>query len=161
MAKFAPRQLIPYIAQLVCGVLGVGHRQRVFEEERMPGDGYLGYVKPFRTIEDVHVLGATLGYVLGWVRRVRAAEELLPEISAHLLALDGLLTLDALDPRAHVALHGVYERVGGLLEGEGFAGLLTTADEGERERWSRDRALLQIAQKARRARFARALEDLG
>jgi hypothetical protein len=133
----------------------------VFEEERMAGDGYLDYVKPFRTIEDVHVLGATLGYLLGWARRVGEAEAMLSDISASLLALEALLTLEALDPRAHVALHGVHQRVAELLEGEGFAKVLATADEAERERWSRDRALLGIAQKARRARFARALEDLG
>src|SRR5262249_12872943 len=29
----------------------------------LPGDGYTQYLKPFRTIEDIHVLAATLGYL--------------------------------------------------------------------------------------------------
>ena len=157
LRELPPTPFVPEVVHASVTLDGVA----VFEEERMPGDGYLGYVKPFRTIEDVHVLAATLGYVLGWAGRARETEDLLPAISANLLALEGVLSLDALDPRAHVALHGVHQRVTDLLEGEGFAKLLATADEGERERWSRDRALLDIAQKARRARFARALEDLG
>lgn len=157
LTELPPTPFVPEVVHASLALDGVS----VFDEERMPGDGYLGYVKPFRTIEDVHVYGATLGYLLGWARRARVVEDLLPDISASLLALDGLLALDALDPRAHVALHGVHRRVTDLLEGEGFTELLATADEGERQRWSRDRALLGIAQKARRARFARALEDLG
>ena len=48
----------------------VPHAEARFEgvsvapEELLEGDGYDEYLKPFRTIEDVHVLGATLGYLV-------------------------------------------------------------------------------------------------
>lgn len=41
----------------------------------LEGDGYELYMKPFRTVEDIHVLGAALGYCLaaardaGWPER--------------------------------------------------------------------------------------------
>jgi hypothetical protein len=133
----------------------------VLEGERLPGDGYLDYVKPFRTIEDIHVVGATLGYLVGLARRTRSSATLIAELSADLVALDGLRGRPALDPRVHVALHGVYQRVTRLVGSEDFARLLDGAPEDERERWERDRALLQVASKAREARFQRAMTELG
>jgi acyl-CoA dehydrogenase len=35
----------------------------------LPGDGYVRYVKPFRTVEDIHVVAAQLGYALREARR--------------------------------------------------------------------------------------------
>ena len=133
----------------------------VLESERLPGDGYLNYVKPFRTIEDIHVVGATLGYLVGLTRRTRSSATLIAELSADLVALDGLRGGPPLDPRVHVALHGVYQRVTRLVGSEDFARLLDGAPQDERERWERDRALLQVASKAREARFERAMTELG
>ncbi|MBW2687300.1 MAG: acyl-CoA dehydrogenase family protein, partial [Deltaproteobacteria bacterium] len=79
----------------------------VLQNERLPGDGYLNYVKPFRTIEDIHVVGTTLGYLVGLARRTRASATLIAELSADLVALDRLRDEAPLDPRVHIALHGV------------------------------------------------------
>ncbi len=133
----------------------------VLESERLPGDGYLNYVKPFRTIEDIHVVGATLGYLMGLARRTRSSATLIAELSADLVALDRLRGGPPLDPRVHIALHGVYQSVTRLVGSEDFARLLDGAPQDERERWERDRALLQVASKAREARFERAMTELG
>jgi len=133
----------------------------VRQDERLPGDGYLRYVKPFRTIEDIHVVGATLGYVLGWARRAGVERSLFAELGSDLVALDGLLAFEPLDPRAQVALHGVYQHVATLLAGDAFARLLSATDHVERERWERDRTLLHVASKAREARFDAATKALG
>ncbi|MEM7435806.1 MAG: acyl-CoA dehydrogenase family protein [Myxococcota bacterium] len=133
----------------------------VSSTERLPGDGYLGYVKPFRTIEDIHVVGATLGYLLGLARRTGGASVLAAELSANLLSLDRLRIAEPLDPRVHVALHGVYESVGRLIGGQMFAALLAAAPAAERDRWERDQALLRVASKARAARFETAQKVLG
>ena len=132
----------------------------VLQSERLPGDGYLDYVKPFRTIEDIHVVGATLGYVLGLARRTRASTTLIAELSADLVALDRLRDGLPLDPRVHIALHGVYQRVTRLVAGEELARLLDGAPEDERDRWERDQPLLQVASKARAARFEAAKKEL-
>ena len=129
-------------------------------EERLPGDGYLNYVKPFRTIEDIHVVGATLGYLVGLARRTRASTTLIAELSADLLALDPLLHGPPLDPRVHIALHGVYQHLTRLISSEAFKRLLDAAPGDERDRWERDRVLLQVASKAREARFERAKKEL-
>jgi alkylation response protein AidB-like acyl-CoA dehydrogenase len=152
MTPFVPE--VPHTSVRLDGV-------EVLDGERLPGDGYLDYVKPFRTIEDIHVVGATLGYLVGLARRTRASTTLIAEMSADLVALDRLRDGPPLDPRVHIALHGVYQRVTRLVGGEDFARLLDAAPGDERDRWERDRALLQVASKARAARFERAKEDLG
>jgi len=128
--------------------------------ERLPGDGYLDYVKPFRTIEDIHVLGAALGYLVGLALRVRGPADLIAELGAALVALDALRTEPALDPRVHIALHGILRQVKRLLECSGLAKLLESASDDERARWSRDWKLLEVASKAREARFERAQAEL-
>jgi hypothetical protein len=132
----------------------------VLQGERLPGDGYLNYVKPFRTIEDIHVVGATVGYLLGLARRTRSRAALIAELSADLVALDRLRESSPLDPRVQVALHGVYQRVTELVSCEDFAKLLNAAPDDERKRWERDKALLKVASKAREARFEKATMDL-
>ena len=37
--------------------------------EILPGDGYDRYLKPFRTVEDIHVHAALLGHAIGAARR--------------------------------------------------------------------------------------------
>lgn len=76
--------------------------------EVLPGDGYDDYIKPFRTLEDVHVHLALGAFLLG-------------------------------DSAPH------WERV----------------EPGERARWQRDQALLQIADSARAARTEAAWRALG
>jgi acyl-CoA dehydrogenase len=133
----------------------------VAQGERLPGDGYLEYVKPFRTIEDIHVVGAALGYVVGLARRAGGSVDLVAELGAGLAALDGIRTSPSLDPRVHVLLEGVLRQVKSLLDGERFQALLQSVPEYERARWVRDRALLDVASKARTARFERATRELG
>ena len=129
-------------------------------EERLPGDGYLAYVKPFRTIEDIHVIGAAVGYLVGVAHRAGKLAVLVAELSALLVALDGLREMEPLDPRTHVALHGVFRRFQEVSQSEAVARMWSRVPDEERTRWERDKALLRVAQKAREARFRRATEQL-
>ncbi len=129
-------------------------------DERLPGDGYLEYVKPFRTIEDIHVIGAALAYLIGLSRRVGGSSTLIAELAADLAALDRLREGRQLDPRVHVALHGVHRRMMQLVREEEFTEVLSAASPQERARWERDHALLRVASKARDARFERASREL-
>jgi acyl-CoA dehydrogenase len=132
----------------------------VREEELLPGDGYLGYVKPFRTIEDIHVVGATLGYLVGAARRNEASSLLIAKMTEKLLSLEHLLEGDPLDPRVHVALHGAHTGVMELLTTEDFTHLLECLPDDERSRWERDKPLLAVASSAREKRFERARQAL-
>jgi len=136
------------------------HHVEVREGERLPGDGFTRYVKPFRTIEDIHVLGAAIGYLIGVTRRMNGSVLLLADLGAALVALDWLCAAPPLDPRAHIVLQGVYQRVVALADGPELAAVWQAAPDDERKRWRRDRPLLDVAFRARRARFERAREEL-
>jgi hypothetical protein len=126
--------------------------------EVLPGDGYADYVKPFRTVEDIHVHAALVGYWFGVVRSHRFAHALAERLAMTAAALVALGAEDARAPATHVALGGVLaasaEQVAEL-EAE-WAG----APDEEWQRWQRDRAILRVASKARGERLARAWEAL-
>jgi hypothetical protein len=149
----------PFAPEIPHARLDLRHVE-VREGERLPGDGFTQYVKPFRTIEDIHVLGAAIGYLIGVTRRAKGSVLLLAALSAALVALDWLRTVPPLDPRAHIVLQGVYQRVVDLADSPELAEVWQTAPEDERKRWTRDRPLLDVAFRARRARFERARTDL-
>ncbi|MFW2389151.1 MAG: acyl-CoA dehydrogenase family protein [Polyangiales bacterium] len=129
--------------------------------ELMPGDGYLDYVKPFRTVEDIHVFGTAIAYLLGLSNRSHASSDSRAELVALLVSLDRLSEARPLDPWTHVALHGVGQSLSRLYGGDGFASLWQAASADERSRWERDRKLLQVASTAREARFRKAASQLG
>jgi acyl-CoA dehydrogenase len=130
----------------------------VAEKDVLPGDGYTRYVKPFRTVEDVHVLASTIGYLLG-VARVHAWD---PELSTELVAiattLDRLADRDPSDAVTHVALAGLFRTTKRLIDESGPR-WDHVADE-ERARWTRDSPLLLVAEKARAKRTERAFHAL-
>ncbi|WP_159922236.1 MULTISPECIES: acyl-CoA dehydrogenase family protein [Nocardia] len=120
----------------------------------LPGDGYLDYLKPFRTIEDIHVLAATLG----WLTRVARASDW-PRASRQRLltavaAVRGLDIAAPSSPGVHIALGGVFELFGGLLAE--LDPLWESADPVTRRRWERDRPLLATAGRVRGQRLSAA-----
>ncbi|MBW2189460.1 MAG: acyl-CoA dehydrogenase [Deltaproteobacteria bacterium] len=149
----------PFAPEIPHARLELRHVQ-VRAGERLPGDGFTEYVKPFRTVEDIHVLGAALGYLVGVTRRANGPVQLLADFGAALVALDWLRGVPPLDPRTHVVLQGVYQRVVELAEGDELAAVWESTSEDERDRWRRDRPLLDVAFRARRARFERATREL-
>ncbi|HEX3597955.1 MAG TPA: acyl-CoA dehydrogenase family protein [Polyangiaceae bacterium] len=133
-------------------------RVSVAESAVLPGDGYADYVKPFRTVEDVHVNAAVLGYWLSVAVRNGWPDTLLERLSA---AVATLRTVASLDPRraeTHVVLSGLLEQMGELAGAAEPSWSL--ASDTERERWYRDRVLTQVASKARQRRRERAFADL-
>ena len=157
LAELPPIPFVPEIPHARVELSDVA----VDSAERMPGDGYLDYVKPFRTVEDIHVFGTATAYLLGLANRSHASSELRAELMALLVALDHLSEAPPLDPRAHVALHGVSQSLARLFSTEGFESLWEAAPPEERSRWERDRKLLQVASSAREARFRKAASQLG
>lgn len=113
----------------------------VTPDEVLPGDGYDLYVKPFRTVEDVHVLAAALAFL----RKYRPEE---PEILTHLAALEAVAALPPLAPEAHIALAGTFQAV------------RRWSDAVPAPFWERDRAVLMVAEGIRSRRTAKAWETL-
>jgi alkylation response protein AidB-like acyl-CoA dehydrogenase len=123
----------------------------VAPEELLEGDGYTDFVKPFRTIEDVHVLAATLGYL---VQAARAYAWPRGRVEGLLADLAALVTIGACDPRdraVHVALGGALARVRAHVAE--LDPSWRSAPEDARERWGRDAPLLTVADRVRAARL--------
>lgn len=127
---------------------------RVAVPSLLPGDGYLGYLKAFRTLEDLHVHAALLGHLVGVGQQAGWPAETLEALLVPLLALDGLAGRDPLDPAGHRALGGVLAATTAVLET--LAPRWATVDPEVRARWERDQPLLQVAGRARATRLARA-----
>lgn len=121
---------------------------RVAPNEILAGDGYERVLKPFRTIEDIHVAAAWLGHAARLARAHGADPRTLERALAALLALRELGERDPLDPATHVALAGV------LADATAVASECTlgSADEETRARWQRDLPLLAVAGGARELR---------
>jgi acyl-CoA dehydrogenase len=122
--------------------------------EVLPGDGYTDYLKPFRTIEDIHVHGALVGYLIGVAREHSLAPALVERLAVVAAALVTLGAADAKSPATHVALGGALATSAAIMAELEAAWAVTPDDEWTR--WQRDRAILQVAGKARGERLARA-----
>jgi alkylation response protein AidB-like acyl-CoA dehydrogenase len=116
----------------------------------LAGDAYTNYLKPFRTIEDTHVLGATLGYLVAVARRSGWNHAFVEGALAGIVALRAVAAASPLDPMHHLALSGIFTALRRLIaEHEAEWG---KADAAERERWQRDVGLLLVAEQARTKR---------
>jgi alkylation response protein AidB-like acyl-CoA dehydrogenase len=152
-APFVPE--IPHAEVELAGVA-------VTAADVLPGDGYDDYLKPFRTIEDLHVHAALAGYLIGVARRRRLPRERIERLLALAAAVLGLAGADPKAPATHAALAGVIDLAGQIV-GEVEAAWATALDEqpdDEHARWQRDRGLLRVAGAARAARRERAWELL-
>lgn len=149
----APMPPTPFIPE-------VPHAQPRFENVRvaadavLPGDGYAQFIKPFRTIEDLHVQAALLAYLVREARRLDGPKTWIERALALLLALEALAALDPLAPATHLTLAGALAQSSGLLA-EADAFWAASADPAA-ARWQRDRALLGVAAQQREQRRERA-----
>lgn len=157
LQELPPIPFVPEVPHARVELEGV----QVEASERMDGDGYLGYVKPFRTIEDIHVYASAVAYLLGLGRRTEAPPAVVAELAAILVTLESLREAAPLNPGVHIALHGVSQHLVRVFEDQAFSGIWDAAPAEERARWERDQKLLKVANTAREARFRKAAEQLG
>ena len=131
----------------------------VEESELLPGDGYADYVKPFRTVEDIHVQAAVLSYLMREGQRLAWPGHWLERLSALLAALGKIADMPSSHAETHIALAGALAIGAGLI-GETDEFWKKTATDQAALRWARDRELLKIAGSAREQRTRRAWETL-
>ena len=132
---------------------------RLGDEALLPGDGYDEYVKPFRTVEDLHVHAAIIAYLLREARRLAWPNAWVERAAAHLHTLRALASEDRNLPTTHVALAGALAMGDGLLA-EADSRLDSAGGDAAADRWKRDRELFRVAAAARAQRTARAWERL-
>ncbi|HEX2568032.1 MAG TPA: acyl-CoA dehydrogenase family protein [Polyangia bacterium] len=112
-----------------------------------PGDGYQRYIKPFRTVEDLHVHAALVGHLLGVARRHRWPRESCEQLATFLAALRTLADAPPASAAIHVTLAGLLELFNRFLSETQAHWQLVDADT--RTRWQRDQGLLAVAARAR------------
>ena len=133
---------------------------RVGADALLPHDGYDAYVKPFRTLEDLHVTLAVLAYLL---REARARRWPAPFSEQLVAALALMLQLAGEDARAaptHIVLAGAL-RFAHRLYADATALWASSGADPAARRWQRDAALFEVAGSAREQRAERAWERLG
>jgi alkylation response protein AidB-like acyl-CoA dehydrogenase len=131
----------------------------VNDADILPGDGYDEYVKPFRTVEDIHVQAAVLAYLMREGQRLRWPQDWLERLSALLAALGKLSDMPASHAETHIALAGALA-IGAVLIGETEGFWPRSAADPAALRWRRDKELLKVAGQARALRTQRAWEKL-
>ena len=139
----------PFVPEVPHGVL---HLNDAPGGTLLSGDGYLDVVKPFRTVEDLHVLAACLGFALGEAARNGAPLTWREGAIAALIALEPLAAADPNHPAVHLPLAACFRQALPILD---------AAPWSAPERWARDRRLLAVAQSARDRRTERAHAGLG
>jgi acyl-CoA dehydrogenase len=130
----------------------------VAEGDLLPGDGFERYVRPFRTVEDVHVQAAVLAYLVREVRLHGMARGLAERLGALLVTLGGLATASPGAPEVHVALAGTLELGKSVIADVDRVWART--ESPAHARWERDRLLLTVATEVRERRRLRAWERL-
>jgi acyl-CoA dehydrogenase len=155
MTPMAETPFVPEIPHAEVRFEGV----RVAENAVLPGDGYDRYIKPFRTVEDIHVHAAVMGYVFGVARKHSFPPAVRESIAALLAGVRALAFEDPLAPETHVALAGVLGLARRILDDA--EPCWATVDPETRARWERDRALLGVASVARAKRLESAYRALG
>jgi hypothetical protein len=136
------------------------HDVRASADALLPGDGYDAYVKPFRSIEDVHVTAAVLAHVLREARARSWPTAFAERLTAALVVLADIAPGEMDSPSLHIALGGALDWAQQLYA-EATRLWSGVSDDDDARRWQRDTALFSVASAARSQRAARAWERLG
>lgn len=128
----------------------------VAASERLPGDAYERYLKPFRTVEDLHVHAALLGWLLQLARRASWPRPVQQELLLLITATRRMAAEAPDDPTLHLAVGGLLAACQRLLAE--LEPLWQQVEPTTRAGWERDRPLLQVAGKARAQRLVVAWE---
>jgi len=144
--EIVPMAGLPFVPEISHGTAAFDDVS-VPDANVLPGDGYRDYIRPFRTIEDLHVFAAISGYLFRiacihrWPRPVKEKFTSLM-VCTRALALD-----DPSAPAVHIALGGLRTHIASLLDS--ISDYWQTVDEKTKAGWERDQALLRVAENAR------------
>ncbi len=130
----------------------------VDDADVLPGDGYHDYLKPFRTLEDTHVLAATVGYLIGVARAYEFDRAMVTELALLAVSLIDIAARAPGEPLTHLLLAGAFATLRRLNASLGPEWERASADEGAR--WLRDQPILMVADGVRAKRTTSAWTTL-
>jgi len=127
--------------------------------ERLDGDGWNDYVKPFRSLEDLYVLAALAAWLLGVGLQHHWPQGLVLRLLAVLTGGAELDRQSPHDPAAHVLLGALIAQFHALRP-ELDSALETTAGPWA-DLWRRDKGVLGLARNAQALRLQKAMRAFG
>jgi hypothetical protein len=151
--QIASMAALPFVPEISHGTV-VLDNAKLSGADILPGDGYQDYIKPFRTIEDLHVLAAIGAFTFRIAGRYRWPEYIKEQILCLLASLHSLAGEDPLAAHLHIALGGIFQQFSWLMENT--VKFWEMVDSPIRADWERDKPLLKVAEQARIKRLQKA-----
>ena len=148
--RVEPMPDLPFIPEIRHGVVFL-EDVVVADNQILPGDAYNQYIKPFRTIEDIHVSAGILGFLLRCASLFQWPETVQEDLLGTVAAIRPLAMADPLSPQIHIALAGLQRTMDRIISE--LDNCWDSAPQADQKAWERDRAVLGIAGKARTARL--------
>ena len=127
--------------------------------ERLPGDGWAEYCKPFRSLEDLYVLCALHAWLLGVAQQCAWPQALQLRVLSLLAGCAEVARQPASDAAGHLLLAGLFAQQEALSADIDAA--FASSPTAWQQLWQRDRAVLGLAAKARARRLDVAVQRLG
>lgn len=155
--SFLPKKPLGLVPEVTHGELQMVD-VHVSPEMVLAGDGYQAYVKPFRTLEDLHVAAALTAHCLGLCRSFQLSRETIEQLLAALATFRGLALHEYQNAALHLALNGALEMTRSVFEA--FQNEQSKLPDSVREAWQRDSQLLNLASAARQKRRENAWIEL-
>ncbi|MDB4939316.1 MAG: Acyl-CoA dehydrogenase [Labilithrix sp.] len=155
--SIVPRGELPFTPEIPHAVVRFTD-VTIEDDDVLPGDGYDVWLKPFRTIEDTHVVASTVGYLLGAARAHDFGREAIAELASLAVALVDVAARPPDEPVTHIVLAGLFASMRRLIAA--LAPAWEKAPEDERTRWLRDQPILMVADKVRAKRTEAAWQSL-
>lgn len=130
----------------------------VSENQFLPGDGYDGYIKPFRILEDLHVAAALLGYLFKIAKQYQWPREIQEQLIILMTMVGDLVGSDIFSSVVHIKFGGFDSLMKELLLKTDS--LWKEIPESIQTAWRRDLQVMKVAEKARQHRLTKAWKDL-
>jgi hypothetical protein len=141
---------LPFVPEISHGIVQLNDVV-VQDSNILPGDGYTSYIKPFRTLEDLHVNGAILAYLFRVAMQFNWPRETGELILSLITTAAALSDCDPSLPPVHIVTAGLLAQTKQLIKD--IEPLWNNTGHETRTAWERDNALMNIAEKARARRL--------
>ncbi len=140
-----PMKDLPYIPEISHGTVRLENVE-VGDSQLLPGDGYADFIKPFRTIEDLHIMAAILGYQFRTACQFSWPADLREQLLSLLVSIRPLAMADPKAPAVHIAFAGLQKHIAN--SAIDLASYWEKTPDDVKKAWERDKGLMSISKKA-------------
>lgn len=130
---------------------------KILEIDLLPGDGYTDYIKPFRTVEDLHISAGILGYLFKNACRYDWGTDIKESILGRIASVRNLALCSPTAPAVHIVTGDVLNQIKELFTR--LEPFWVKVGGQAKQAWDRDKILMNIADKVRTRRLQTAWES--